>query len=59
VSDDVISTVEYSAVGRMRATAVIIIREDRAPDTAVFSLRIGARHAEEKRQPPKTCDSCK
>lgn len=38
----------------MSATAVIIIKEERAPDTAVFSLRIGSRQAEEKRQPPRT-----
>jgi len=50
----VASTVEYRAVGRMSATAVIIIKEERAPETEVFSLRIGSRLAEEKRQPPKT-----
>lgn len=49
-----VSNVEYNAVGRMRATAVMIINEDKEPDTALLSLRIGACHPAEKKQQPRT-----
>jgi hypothetical protein len=49
-----VSNVKYNAVGRTRATAVMIINEDKAPDTALVSSRIGTRYAAEKKQLPRT-----
>jgi hypothetical protein len=49
-----VPNVEYNVVGMMRATAVMIINEDKAPDTVLLRSRIGARHAAKKKQLPRT-----
>jgi hypothetical protein len=38
----------------MRATAVIIINEDKEPDTAVLRSRMGVDQAAENKQLPRT-----